>query len=132
MRVFLAVSIAVFGQTFGRQLQEVAQQNVQEECKQGASWDFSVCTKNIEDQPVTSRGGSARITPLLSFSLGAGSLTSSNAAGASNEIGFRTGGAQDLENFRENINTGYLPLPTDVSFGRGSQLEEDPSLDFRF
>ena len=26
------------------------------------------------------------------------------------------GGAQDVENFRENIKAGYLPLPTDVSF----------------
>jgi Ca-activated chloride channel family protein len=26
------------------------------------------------------------------------------------------GGAQDIENFRENIEAGYLPLPTDLSF----------------
>ncbi|GAB4821981.1 hypothetical protein N2152v2_009027 [Parachlorella kessleri] len=32
-------------------------------------------------------------------------------------IGFATGGAQDIANFRENINQGYLPLPTDVTYG---------------
>ena len=26
------------------------------------------------------------------------------------------GGAQDADNFRENIIAGHLPLPTDVSF----------------
>jgi hypothetical protein len=26
------------------------------------------------------------------------------------------GGAQDVENFRENIKQGYLPLPTDITF----------------
>ena len=30
--------------------------------------------------------------------------------------GARAGGAQDVENFRENIKAGYLPLPTDVTF----------------
>jgi Ca-activated chloride channel family protein len=27
------------------------------------------------------------------------------------------GGAQDIENFRENIKDGFLPLPSDVTFG---------------
>ncbi len=27
-----------------------------------------------------------------------------------------TGGAQDIENFRKNIEAGYLPLPTDLKF----------------
>jgi Ca-activated chloride channel family protein len=31
-------------------------------------------------------------------------------------IGFSTGGAKDIGNFRENIERGYLPLPTDVTF----------------
>lgn len=32
------------------------------------------------------------------------------------ELGFSTGGAKDIGNFRENINNGYLPLPTDVTY----------------
>ncbi len=31
-------------------------------------------------------------------------------------IGFSTGGAKDINNFRENIEQGYLPLPTDVTY----------------
>ncbi|KAL4458691.1 hypothetical protein ABPG75_013556 [Micractinium tetrahymenae] len=38
------------------------------------------------------------------------------AVPAGGTLGFRTGGAQDVENFRENIKHGYLPLPTDVTF----------------
>lgn len=33
-----------------------------------------------------------------------------------------SGGAQDVENFRENIKHGYLPLPTDVTFEVGTDL----------
>jgi len=31
-------------------------------------------------------------------------------------IGFSTGGAKDVNNFRENIEQGFLPLPTDVTY----------------
>jgi len=31
-------------------------------------------------------------------------------------IGFSTGGAKDINNFRENIKNGYLPLPTDITY----------------
>ena len=31
-------------------------------------------------------------------------------------IGFSTGGAKDINNFRENIKNDYLPLPTDVTY----------------
>ncbi|KAL4425226.1 hypothetical protein ABPG75_009242 [Micractinium tetrahymenae] len=31
-------------------------------------------------------------------------------------IGFKTGGAQDAANFRENLKQGHLPAPTDVTF----------------
>ncbi|OGK38176.1 hypothetical protein A3F60_03010 [Candidatus Roizmanbacteria bacterium RIFCSPHIGHO2_12_FULL_39_8] len=30
-------------------------------------------------------------------------------------LGFATGGAKDISNFRENIKNGYLPLPTDIT-----------------
>lgn len=125
MRVLLAIFVVVLGISEGRQLHQAEQEKQQEEqpqCNSEASWDFSVCTIDTGEQSVISRGGSARVAPLLGLSLGAGSLASSNTAiptagSATAEIGFRTGGAQDIENFRENINNGYLPLPTDVSFG---------------
>ncbi len=31
-------------------------------------------------------------------------------------LGFSTGGAKDINNFRENIKNGYLPLPTDITY----------------
>jgi len=36
-------------------------------------------------------------------------------SGAGN-IGLAAGGAKDINNFRENISNGYLPLPTDVTY----------------
>jgi len=35
---------------------------------------------------------------------------------AEESIGFSTGGAKDVGNFRENIKQGYLPLPTDLTY----------------
>lgn len=34
----------------------------------------------------------------------------------SESLGFSVGGAKDINNFRENIENGYLPLPTDVTY----------------
>jgi Ca-activated chloride channel homolog len=38
------------------------------------------------------------------------------APAASPNIGFSTGGAKDIGNFRENIEQNYLPLPSDVTY----------------
>lgn len=35
---------------------------------------------------------------------------------SSASVGFAVGGAKDIENFRENIEQGYMPLPTDVTY----------------
>jgi Ca-activated chloride channel family protein len=35
---------------------------------------------------------------------------------ASRSVGFSAGGAKDINNFRENIEQGYLPLPSDVTY----------------
>ncbi len=32
------------------------------------------------------------------------------------DLGYSTGGAKDIENFRENIKNNYLPLPTDITY----------------
>ncbi len=37
-------------------------------------------------------------------------------AAASSNIGLAAGGAKDVNNFRENIDQGYLPLPTDLTY----------------
>lgn len=38
------------------------------------------------------------------------------SAVSTNNIGFSTGGAKDINNFRENIKNNYLPLPTDITY----------------
>jgi Ca-activated chloride channel homolog len=58
-------------------------------------------------------GPSSRIrgsAPSAAYSLAA------PVAAASPSIGFSAGGAKDVSNFRENINQGYLPLPSDVTY----------------
>jgi len=35
---------------------------------------------------------------------------------ASSNIGFSTGGAKDINNFRENIKNGYFPISTDITY----------------
>ncbi|MCC7197354.1 VWA domain-containing protein [Candidatus Peregrinibacteria bacterium] len=36
-------------------------------------------------------------------------------SGGAGNIGYSVGGAKDINNFRENIENGYLPIPTDVT-----------------
>lgn len=50
-----------------------------------------------------------------SLSLSERSSISSSVSGESN-IGFSTGGAKNVENFRENIKNGYFPISTDITY----------------
>jgi Ca-activated chloride channel family protein len=49
------------------------------------------------------------VVPAPTFAPATASPTSEN-------IGLAAGGAKDINNFRENIKNGYLPLPTDVTY----------------
>lgn len=42
--------------------------------------------------------------------------TTSDAISQSGNIGFSTGGAKDINNFRENIKEGYFPISTDITY----------------
>lgn len=59
-------------------------------------------------------------SPILGSSMGSGALSKSYSyaavPAASPSIGFSTGGAKDIGNFRENIEQNYLPLPSDVTY----------------
>lgn len=44
------------------------------------------------------------------------SLNISESMSPQNSIGLSTGGAKDVNNFRENIKNNYLPLPTDITY----------------
>jgi Ca-activated chloride channel family protein len=64
--------------------------------------------------PVGSSGSGASV--VTNATAVAYSIAPSAALAASPGIGFSTGGAKDINNFRENIKQDYLPLPTDVTY----------------
>jgi Ca-activated chloride channel family protein len=49
------------------------------------------------------------------FVLGLGENVQSTG-GTSGSLGYTVGGAQDANNFRDNVREGYLPLPTDITY----------------
>jgi Ca-activated chloride channel homolog len=53
-------------------------------------------------------------SPIHPSSSGSGGGSASRPE--SDALGFSTGGAKDIANFRENIRNNYLPLPTDVTY----------------
>ena len=48
-------------------------------------------------------------------SLGSSAPAIGTTSSYSGNIGYSTGGAKDINNFRQNIELGYLPIPTDVT-----------------
>lgn len=54
-------------------------------------------------------GGSAQMSP------SGGSADAAAPSGGSG-VGFSAGGAKDINNFRDNIENGYLPIPTDLQY----------------
>jgi len=48
------------------------------------------------------------------FFLGLGDNVQENPT--TRNLGYSTGGAQDANNFRDNVREGYLPLPTDITY----------------
>ncbi len=48
---------------------------------------------------------------------GGGFLTTQQESSApASDLGFATGGAKDINNFRDNIENNYLPIPEDISY----------------
>jgi len=61
-------------------------------------------------------GGSVSNIPSLNSPLSAtDGFTSSRSLVNENTLGFAVGGAKDIDNFRENIENCYLPVPTDIT-----------------
>lgn len=53
--------------------------------------------------------GSSMTNPSISLD------SASRSGGGEDNIGFSTGGAKDVNNFRRNIDNDYLPIPTDIT-----------------
>ena len=56
------------------------------------------------------------LTILLLASVSGPMIGSITDQGAPRDFGFSTGGAKDINNFRENIAAGYLPQPSDITY----------------
>ena len=61
--------------------------------------------------PLTDSSGAASATKSLSSILSTAGSNSSESY-----LGYSTGGARTIENFRENINNGYFPISTDITY----------------
>ena len=72
--------------------------------------------------PAPSDGGKNPITitnvpaPTIAIPGTTTAPTYSSSAQGQNNLGLSTGGAKDVNNFRENIRNNYLPLPTDITY----------------
>jgi len=62
------------------------------------------------------RGVDLGLSYATAIGLGSSGSAMQNAPSASHRIGYSVGGAKDIVNFRRNIENGYLPLPTDITY----------------
>ena len=69
-------------------------------------------TRNEEDVCLTSGKGSGICYSAESAVANPGSIASTNDG----TIGLSTGGAKNINNFRENIKNGYFPISTDITY----------------
>ncbi|MGN1311226.1 MAG: VWA domain-containing protein [Clostridia bacterium] len=81
-------------------------------------WQYSNDAKNNTNSGY--KGGtiySSIISGLDSSSVTSGDVSAVESFSASDtSIGFSVGGAKDANNFRENINNGYFPISTDITY----------------
>jgi Ca-activated chloride channel family protein len=80
---------------------------------------------NVQEGWIAEEGAAVAVTGSSAKSMGLGGSGvaapvmysyAATPAPAGPNIGLAAGGAKDVENFRENIDEGYLPLPTDVTY----------------
>ncbi|MDD3647273.1 MAG: VWA domain-containing protein [Candidatus Dojkabacteria bacterium] len=64
----------------------------------------------------TGSGGGSPIIPSPTSISGNMPNIAFEKQGASDEMGYSVGGAKDINNFRENIENDYLPIPTDITY----------------
>ena len=72
-------------------------------------WEFD--SSKINDGGRFSLSQTTGLSSTLSVTESAQSFS-----GASKDLGFSTGGAKDVNNFRENIKEGYFPISTDITY----------------
>ncbi|MFH1403388.1 MAG: VWA domain-containing protein [Candidatus Altiarchaeota archaeon] len=80
-------------------------------------WQYDPNQAGYDYQVKSSSSGGGLIQRAANY-LGGGvpMMEASKFAGAPSDLGFSVGGAKDVNNFRENIENDYLPLPTDITY----------------
>lgn len=84
-------------------------------------WQYDGIDRRAPRNATSSGGGNGGIVSTVfqgaKNAFGGGMQASSMSAGADGgNIGFSAGGAKDINNFRDNIRNGYLPIPTDLQY----------------
>lgn len=74
-------------------------------------WAFSATDTETDMRVGSTKMSNYNAPQALSPGLGAMDMMAE-----SESLGFAVGGAKDINNFRENIENGYVPLPTDITY----------------
>ncbi|MCK5040470.1 MAG: VWA domain-containing protein [Candidatus Aenigmarchaeota archaeon] len=86
----------------------------------GCSDNLQEIKEKIDDWKYDSQASSDGISKGLGGLSNIGSMksmaVSESMAASGGNLGFSTGGAKDINNFRQNINNSYLPISTDITY----------------
>ncbi len=75
-------------------------------------WEYDPKENQLDNGGGYSKGIPATINSAVDTS----GMVSESAADPNSYLGYSTGGAKDINNFRENINNGYFPISTDITY----------------
>ncbi len=110
-----AVSLLVASMIGCQKGQIEEQQEKPEQVKKVDDWQYEL-------KPYREKKGQAVSAMMKRRGFGGGRVTASSAASsrggvgrAKKELGFAVGGAKDVNNMRDNVENGYLPLPSDIT-----------------
>ena len=99
----------------GEESQELEDQNATAGQALVDDWAYAGPEPMMEDGSAY-KGRPKGTAPPMSGGAIAPSVMAAPMAMQSEALGFSAGGAKDVGNFRENIEAGYLPLPTDLTY----------------
>ena len=78
--------------------------------------DWVYSRENIAETEASLQGGIMNPGSFTGASVTDSVSGASSSSSSSSNIGFSTGGAKDVNNFRENIEEGYFPISTDITY----------------
>ncbi len=72
--------------------------------------------RKIDDWKYNGEAKGGKYRNVLNSSIKGGNMAMTAESAADSTLGFSVGGAKDIENFRENIENGYFPIFTDITY----------------